>query len=637
MDTMTPKTEMKDTAYIGGTYDVAVIGAGHAGCEAALAAARLGMRTVVFCLNLDAIGNMPCNPNIGGTAKGQLVREIDALGGQMGITADKTLIQSRMLNKAKGPAVYSLRAQIDRKAYHVEMKHTLELQENLDIKQAEVTAVLFDETGAVSGVSVHTGTHYLAKAVIITTGTYLKGRIIIGPVAYPGGPDGLFPANLLSDSLAQAGIRLMRFKTGTPARVNRRSVDFTQMEIQPGDEEATPFSHDNESLELDQLPCYLVHTQPATHRIIRENLHRSPLYGGDIKGVGPRYCPSIEDKIVRFADKDSHQIFVEPMGRTTEELYLSGFSSSMPEDVQVAMIRSLPGLEQASVMRPAYAIEYDCVDPTQLHPTLRFKNYAGLYSAGQSNGSSGYEEAAAMGLIAGINAALQIKGEEPLVIDRAHGYIGVLIDDLVTKGTKEPYRMMTSRAEYRLYLRHDNADMRLTEIGRRVGLIGDMRYTAFLAKKAAIAQETTRLKAKTILPTPEVNAFLLSQYSTAIVTGVKLYELLRRPELTYASCAAIDPERSLLPKSVTEQVEISLKYEGYLNRQMQQIAQFQKMESRRLPEGTVYAEIAGLSLEARQKLDALKPENLGQASRISGVSPADISVLVIWLESRKKG
>jgi len=621
-------------AFVGGEYDVIVVGAGHAGCEAALASARLGMKTAVFCLNLDSIANMPCNPNIGGTAKGQLVREIDALGGQMGLSADATFIQSRILNRAKGPAVYSLRAQIDRRAYQQYMKHVLETQENLDVKQAEVTEIL-TEGKKVKGIRVLTGTIYLAKAVILTTGTYLKGRIIIGSTSYNSGPDGLFPANRLSDSLRALGIELMRFKTGTPARVNRRSIDFSKMEEQPGDPVITPFSFMHDEIRREQVSCYLIHTNQETHRIIRENLHRSPLYGGEIKGVGPRYCPSIEDKVVRFADRESHQVFIEPMGLNTEEMYVQGMSTSMPEDVQIKMLRTLPGLENVSIMRPAYAIEYDCINPTQLKLSLEFKEIDGLFSAGQINGSSGYEEAAAQGIIAGINAAQKIKGKKPLILDRSQAYIGVLIDDLVTKGTSEPYRMMTSRAEYRLWLRQDNADMRLTPIGREIGLVSDERYERFLRKKEAIEAEMKRLKETVISPDEAVNRFLVEHGSAELKTGIRLYDLLKRPEIEYEHLKALGYGAELT-REVMEQVTISIKYEGYLNKQMQQIEMFKRMEGRRLPENIDYNSIKGLSTEARQKLSKQRPESLGQASRISGVSPADISVLLVYLESLKR-
>lgn len=620
--------------FIGGEYDVIVVGAGHAGCEAALACARLGHKTAIFSLNLDSIANMPCNPNIGGTAKGQLVREVDALGGQMGISADATFIQSKILNKGKGPAVYSLRAQIDRRAYSSYMKLVLEKQENLDLKQAEVTQIICDDK-KVTGIRVHTQTIYLCKAIILTTGTYLKGRIIIGGTSFSGGPDGLFPANRLSDSLKDLGVELMRFKTGTPARINRRSIDFSKLTEQPGDDEIVPFSFMTTELKENQVSCYMSHTTMETHRIIRENLHRSPLYSGDIEGVGPRYCPSIEDKIVRFADKDSHQIFVEPMGLGTYEMYLQGMSSSMPEDVQVKMIRSLPGLENAAVMRPAYAIEYDCINPTQLNLSLEIKDIEGLFFAGQINGSSGYEEAAAQGLMAGINAAMKLQNREPLILDRSEAYIGVLIDDLVTKGTNEPYRMMTSRAEYRLWLRQDNADARLTRIGRKIGLVNDERYNRFLKKINQVEGELNRLK-ETVLPADErTNRFLEGHGSSRIVSGIKLYELLKRPEIEYEHLSEID-QNADLSKEVLEQVTINIKYEGYLKRQMNQINQFKRMEERRLPDDIDYKTIHGLSLEARQKLNSLKPLSLGQASRISGVSPADISVLLVYLESRKR-
>jgi tRNA uridine 5-carboxymethylaminomethyl modification enzyme len=620
--------------FIGGEYEVIVVGAGHAGCEAALASARLGHKTAIFSLNLDSVANMPCNPNIGGTAKGQLVREVDALGGQMGISADATFIQSKILNRGKGPAVYSLRAQIDRRAYSAYMKLVLEQQENLDLKQAEVIEILCDGKN-ITGIRVHTKTIYLCKALILTTGTYLKGRIIIGDTSFSGGPDGLFPANRLSDSLKDLGVELMRFKTGTPARINRRSIDFSKLEEQPGDEEIVPFSFMTNELKKDQVSCYMSHTTEETHRIIRENLHRSPLYSGDITGIGPRYCPSIEDKIVRFADKESHQIFVEPMGLGTLEMYLQGMSSSLPEDVQVKMIRSVPGLENAVIMRPAYAIEYDCINPTQLKLSLEHKEIDGLFFAGQINGSSGYEEAAAQGLIAGINAAMKLQNREPLILDRSQAYIGVLIDDLVTKGTNEPYRMMTSRAEYRLWLRQDNADVRLTPIGRKIGLVSDERYERFLRKMDLVEGEMKRLK-DTILPADEnINGFLERHGSAKIFSGIKLYDLLKRPEIEYEHLAEIGQTNDL-PKEVLEQVTINIKYEGYLKKQMSQIEQFKRMEERRLPEDMDYSQIQGLSTEAKQKLSSLKPVSLGQASRISGVSPADISVLLVYLESRKR-
>lgn len=621
--------------FIAESYEVIVVGAGHAGCEAALACARMGVHTAVFSMNLDSIANMPCNPNVGGTAKGQLVREVDALGGQMGLSADATFIQSKILNKAKGPAVYSLRAQIDRKAYHLHMKEVLENQENLDIKQAEVIELLLDEGRKVCGIRVHTGTTYLCKALILTTGTYLKGRIIIGDTNFSGGPDGLFPANRLSESLDKQGIKLMRFKTGTPARINARSVDFSKLDEQPGDDEITPFSFMSGNIEKKQVSCFLVHTTPQTHEIIRGNLHRSPLYSGDIKGIGPRYCPSIEDKIVRFADKEAHQVFVEPMGLHTQEMYVQGMSTSLPEDVQIKMYRSLPGLENVSIMRPAYAIEYDCVDPTQLKLSLEFKDVDGLFSAGQINGSSGYEEAAAQGIMAGINAALKLKGRDPLILDRSQAYIGVLIDDLVTKGTNEPYRMMTSRAEYRLWLRQDNADTRLTQIGWDIGLATDERYNRYCAKKRAIEEELDRLKNTIVPPSEAFNAFLDKRASSRITTGIRLYDLMKRPEIEYEYLTEMNLGSDLL-REIIGQVSISIKYEGYLARQMQQIEQFKRMEERRLSADIDYEAIKGLSLEARQKLNAKKPQSLGQASRISGVSPSDISVLLVYLESIKR-
>lgn len=619
----------------GQIYDVIVIGAGHAGCEAALAAARMGAKAAVFSINLDSLANMPCNPSIGGTAKGHLVREIDALGGEMGKCADKTLIQSRTLNTGKGPAVFSLRAQIDRRSYQREMKHTLELQENLDLIQAEIIEIVVDK-GKICGVRTHLGTLYLCRTVILTTGTYLKGKIIIGDTVYSGGPDGLLPANRLSDNLKCLGVELMRFKTGTPSRINRRSVDFSKMEEQPGDNPIIPFSFENETIDREQVSCYLTYTTEKTHQIIRENLHRSPLFGGTIEGVGPRYCPSIEDKIVRFADKDRHQIFVEPMGLDTEEVYLSGFSTSLPEDVQIAMIRSLPGLENARVMRTAYAIEYDCIDPRNLKLSLEHQYIQGLFSAGQINGSSGYEEAAAQGLVAGINAVKKVRNEEPLILDRSQAYIGVLIDDLVTKGTNEPYRMMTSRAEYRLHLRQDNADFRLTPIGHKIGLIKKERFYQFLTKKQEIEQEIERLRRKTVPPSDKVNGFLERNKSSKIPTGARIYDLLKRPEITYQALREIDDEMPKLPESFAEQISVSVKYEGYIAKQLQQIEQFKKMEQRLIPSEIDYNEIKGLRIEAQQKLTKYRPRSLGQASRISGVSPADISVLIIYLNAKGK-
>ncbi len=626
--------------YEAGYYDVVVVGAGHAGCEAALASARMGCKTAVFAINLDSIANMPCNPSIGGTAKGHLVREVDALGGEMGKNTDKTFIQSKILNSAKGPAVFSLRAQVDRRKYQIEMKHTMEKQDNLDIKQAEIIDLLSDtdKNGKkrIIGVKTHTGAIFRCKAVVLTTGTYLKARIIIGDVSYSGGPDGLFPANKLSDSLKELGVELFRFKTGTPARINQRSVDFFKMVEQPGDDRIVPFSFEVEEINIEQVSCWLTHTTEETHNIIKENLHRSPLYSGDIKGVGPRYCPSIEDKVVRFADKESHQIFVEPMGLGTQEMYLQGMSSSLPEDVQIKMVKSLPGLENVSIMRSAYAIEYDCINATQLNLNLEAKDIDGLFSAGQINGSSGYEEAAAQGLIAGINSALKIQGKEPLIIDRSEGYIGVLIDDLVTKGTKEPYRMMTSRSEYRLLLRQDNADLRLTPIGYKVGLVSEERFKRFEEKRDKINREIERIEKKVIPPSEKVNTFLEKMNSTPLKSGAKLSELLRRPELNYEALSEIDEREEKLSIAIKEQVEISIKYDGYIKRQLMQVDQFKRLEKRKLQKDINYLEIDGLRIEARQKLSEIKPDSIGQASRITGVSPADISVLLVYMEQRNR-
>ncbi len=616
--------------YNAGSFDVAVIGAGHAGIEAALSCARLGLKTIIFTINLDAVGNMPCNPSIGGTAKGHLVREIDALGGEMGKAADETFLQSRMLNRGKGPAVHSLRAQIDRRAYQNRMKHTLELTKNLVLRQGEV--VDFEtENGKVSAVITNTGGRYEVKSAIIASGTYLSAKIIIGETVINSGPDGMQAANGFTDALLREGIEMRRFKTGTPCRILRSSIDFSKMEEQYGDEPITPFSFDTTLTRGNTEICHLVYTNAKTHEVIKNNFHRSPLFSGVIEGVGPRYCPSIEDKVRRFADKERHQLFVEPMGKDTEEMYLQGFSSSLPEDVQAQMLHTLEGMENAVVMRTAYAIEYDCVDPTELRPTLEFKKIEGLYGAGQFNGSSGYEEAAAQGLYAGINAALKIKGEEPLILDRSSSYIGTLIDDLVTKGTNEPYRMMTSRSEYRLLLRQDNADYRLTPIGYKLGLISEERYNRFKDKWAKIEEEINRVSSVNLSPSKELQQILTDCGSSTLATGIKLSELIKRPELSYDMLAEVDPTRPNLSRDITEQVEISLKYDGYIKRQIQQVEAFKKMEQKRLPKDTDYDKIEGLRIEARQKLSKIRPENLGQASRISGVSPADISVLIIWL------
>ena len=619
--------------YNAGKFDIAVIGAGHAGCEAALAAARMGIKTLLFSISLEAVANMPCNPHIGGSSKGHLVREIDALGGEMGKNIDKTYTQLRMLNTSKGPAVYSLRAQADRKRYQMEMKHTLEKQENLYLKQAEIVDFTV-ENGKVKSVETNIGAIYEVDSIIVATGTYLKGKIYIGETSFESGPDGVFPANQFSEALKREGVKLVRFKTGTPARINRKSIDFSKMEIQEGDKNPEAFSfEDTIDLCVEQLPCYLTYTNEKTHEIIRKNLHRSPLYAGEIVGTGPRYCPSIEDKVVRFADKERHQIFVEPVGRDTEEMYIQGMSSSLPEDVQIAMYRTVPGLENAEFTRPAYAIEYDCIVPSDLKLSLEYKGIEGLYFAGQTNGTSGYEEAACQGLMAGINSSLKLQGKEPIILDRTQAYIGVLIDDIVTKGTNEPYRMMTSRAEYRLLLRQDNADLRLTEIGHEVGLISEERYQKFLVKKRQIEEETKRVKETIIKPTEKVNAFLKEHQSSILSTGVKLADLMRRAELGYDILQEIDENRPELPEQVKQEVGIQIKYEGYIKLQEQQVEKFKKLEKRILPEYINYEEIKGLRLEARQKLNKVRPNSVGQASRISGVSPADISVLLIYLET----
>ena len=622
--------------YNAGKYDIAVIGAGHAGCEAALAAARMGMKTLMFSISLEAVANMPCNPHIGGSSKGHLVREIDCLGGEMGKNIDKSYIQLKMLNTSKGPAVYSLRAQADRKKYQAEMKHTLERQENLYLKQAEIVNITL-ENGKVKSIETNIGAIYDVDAVIVATGTYLKGKIFIGETSFESGPDGVFPANKLSECLKSLGVNLVRFKTGTPARINRKSIDFSKMEIQEGQKDIEVFSLEDEiDKNKEQLPCYLTYTNQKTHDIIRANLHRSPLYAGKIEGTGPRYCPSIEDKVVRFSDKERHQVFIEPMGENTDEMYVQGMSSSLPEDVQIAMYRTLPGLENAEFTRPAYAIEYDCIDPADLKLSLEYKKIENLFFAGQANGTSGYEEAASQGLIAGINAALKLKGKEPVILDRSQAYIGVLIDDIVTKGTNEPYRMMTSRAEYRLLLRQDNADLRLTELGHEVGLISDERYEKFLSKKRNIENEIERIKKLTIKPTEQVNKLLEENNSSPIKAGVKLADLLKRTELSYEKLSKIDPERPELSKAEAQEVEIQVKYEGYIKMQEEQVKKFKKLEDKKLSEDINYDDIKGLRIEARQKLNKVKPLSIGQASRISGVSPADVSVLLIYLEQQKR-
>ncbi len=625
--------------YFGGSYDVAVIGAGHAGIEAALAAARLGCNTVVFTINLDAVGNCPCNPSIGGTAKGHLVREVDALGGEMGKTADESLLQMRMLNRGKGPAVHSLRAQIDRRQYAQIMKHKLELQDNLELKQAEIVSIKKSDDFENDGMWVletRMNAEIFAKTVIIATGTFLGGKIFIGEVSYESGPDGIFPATFLGQSLKKLGLPLRRFKTGTPARVLKRSIDFSDLEVQEGDEPVIPFSYETEEGSLEnKVVCHVSWTNLETKKIILDNIHRSPLYGGKIEGVGPRYCPSLEDKIVRFSEKERHQLFIEPCGLDTEEMYLQGMSSSLPEEVQLKFYHSIKGLENAVIMRPAYAIEYDCVDPLAMNATLEFKDFPGLYGAGQFNGSSGYEEAAAQGLVAGINAAMKVLGKESLVLDRASSYIGTLIDDLVTKGANDPYRMMTSRSEYRLILRQDNADERLTPIGRKIGLVTDSRWESFLERQKIKAEEMKRIEKVVFSPSEELNNILVSRETSPVTSGVRMIDLLKRPQIDYKCLESLDTGRPNISESIFSQVETEIKYEGYIKKQIAQVEQMRKLESKKLPTDVDYKTIIGLRLEAQEKLNKVKPLNIGQASRISGVSPADISVLLIWLAQRK--
>ena len=621
------------TTYFAGNYDVDVIGAGHAGIEAALASARLGCKTAIFTINMDAVGNCPCNPSIGGTAKGHLVREIDALGGEMGKTADECFLQSRMLNRGKGPAVHSLRAQIDRRKYSDTMKHKLELQENLELRQAEITDIQKSENGYT--LTTRMLAVYECKAVIIATGTYLGGRIFVGEVSYESGPDGIFPATELGKSLKNLGLPLRRFKTGTPARVLKSSIDFSELEVQKGDEPPQPFSYETENLGENKVDCHISWTNDDTKQVILENIHRSPLYAGRIEGVGPRYCPSFEDKIMRFKDKPRHQLFIEPCGLSTEEMYLQGMSSSLPEEVQLKFYRTIKGLEHCVIMRPAYAIEYDCVDPLAMNATLEFKDFPNLYGAGQFNGSSGYEEAAAQGLVAGINAALKVLGREQVIFTRDNSYIGTLVDDLVTKGANEPYRMMTSRSEYRLVLRQDNADERLTPLGYEIGLISEERYNKFLKKQEQKKAEIKRLKSTVISPTEKVNKILVSRETSEITTGVRLIDLLKRPQLGYEELKSVDVDRPELDPNIFEQVEIEIKYEGYIQKQLKQVEQMRKLETKLLPKDFDYREIKGLRLEAQEKLNKIKPLNIGQASRISGVSPADISVLLIWLAQNK--